>query len=96
MKVNRRISESVRKMRELELTRKEIKELIENAYNCPGPILGKREALERQLKNFHVTSDPKRVTYGSDPNDAFEDYVDLHKDLPDKFTKEILYSAVFG
>lgn len=95
MKVNRRISASARKMKELGLDNLDIANLTRKAYPCPNPLLGVRRELESTLKRFHIISNPKRVVYGENPQDSL-DYAEFSEEELPGFAKRTLYAVVFN
>ena len=85
MKVNRRISESARKMKELEIEMFDIKILLGLVYTSPL-IEGKRGRLGKELEKFHIVENPKRILYFEDSSNS--------REVNRKFIRQKLYGVL--
>ena len=86
-RVKRRIRDPIKKMKELGVKKRDIIELIDTAYSCPGPLFLSRARLERELSNFHIVENPRRVFYKGISKDSTES-------RSPEFIRKTLYQSV--
>ncbi len=94
--VNKRLSKSARKMKDLGLYKHERKEILRGAYSPIARLFTtKREKLEWELGNFTQGNQGETFYRERSGNPYFDSHFDS-KEVAQNFTKGVIYDAVFG
>ncbi len=95
MKINKRLSKSAAKMKDLGLYKPERKDVLKTAYSLWGRLTGKREKLEWELGNFLLPINGKTFYKERSGDPYFDAHFDSQEVSTD-FARDVLYESVFG